>query len=126
MKITNSNIDQVFEFSGSLGMLSKCGIKKKTYQDKTVVLVTELYQDNPGTSITSVTASLAQQICAHFNILPQNLVYIECAPGMNSKLSFYDEVYYKVDFELKDGKLVEPKWSKLSKEKFRIFFEENV
>ena len=26
------------------------------------------------------------------------MVYIECAPDTNSKLSFYDEEYYEVDF----------------------------
>jgi hypothetical protein len=122
MKITNSNIDQIFEFSGALGMLSKCGIKIQPFQNKTVVVVTELYQDNPGTSITSVTASLAQQICKHFNINPKELIYIECAPGMNSKLSFYDEVYFKVDFEVVEDKLENPKWEKLSEEELDVFF----
>jgi hypothetical protein len=125
MKITTPNIDQFFEFSGSLGMLSKCGLKIQPYKDKTVAVATELYQDNPGTSITSVTASLAQQICAHYNIPSQDLIYIECAPAMNSKLSFYDEVYYKVDFELRNGKLENPKWDKVSGEALRMFFEEN-
>jgi len=114
MKINNLNIDQIFEFSGALGMLSKCGIKIIPAQEKTKVIVTELYQENPGSSITSVTASLAQQICTHFNINPQDLIYIECAPGMNSKLSFYDEVYYKVDFEITDGRLENPKWERVS------------
>jgi len=122
MKITNSNIDQFFEFSGALGMLSECGVKIKPFQDKTVVIATELYQDNPGTSITSVTASLAQQICNHFNIKPQDLIYIECAPGMNSKLSFYDEVYFKVDFEFINGKLENPKWTKLTREELTLLF----
>ena len=123
MKITNPNIDYFFEFSGALGMLSKCGIKIKPYEDKTLVIATELYQDNPGTSITSVTASLAQQICNHFNINPQNLIYVECAPQMNSKLSFYDETFFKVDFDIVDGKLENPKWSKMTqKEKDRVIF----
>jgi hypothetical protein len=33
---------------------------------------------------------------------------------MNSKLSFYDEVYFKVDFDIINGNLENPKWSKLS------------
>ena len=123
MKIRNSNIDQFFEFSGTLGMLSKCGIKIQTFENKTLVIVTELYQDNPGTSITSVTASLAQQICNHFNINPKELIYIECAPGMNSKLSFYDEVYFKVDFEIIDDKLENPKWSKIEGKELEVYFE---
>jgi len=125
MKITDTNIDQIFEFSGSLDMLSKCGIKIQPFQNKTVVIVTELYQDNPGTSITSVTASLAQQICKHFKINPQELIYIECAPGMNSKLSFYDEVYFKVSFELTDGKFENPQWTKLIHEELTLFFPKN-
>lgn len=125
MKITNFNIDQIFEFSGALGMLSKCGIKIQSVQNKTVVITTELYQNNPGTSITSVTASLAQQICNHFNINPKELIYIECAPGMNSKLSFYDEVYFRVDFDFTHEKLENPQWTKLTEKELIGFFPKN-
>lgn len=124
MKISDSNIDHIFEFSGSLGMLSKCGLKIKRWQNKTVVIATELYQDNPGTSITSVTASLAKQICEAFSINLQSLIYLECAPKMNSKLSFYDETYFKVDFDIINNQFENPKWIKLTQEEIKSFFSE--
>ena len=123
MKVQKKYYDEIFDFNGQWALPSKCGLKIIPKESKTYVIVTELYQDNPGTSITSATASLAQQICVHFNINLLDLIYIECAPGMNSKLSFYDEVYYKVNFDIKNGKLEEPKWEKISAEELRMFFE---
>lgn len=114
MKLTHYQIDETFNFEGSFGMASKCGLKIKDYNDKKLVIVTELYQDNPGTSITSVTCSLAQQICKQFQIDFDKLIYFECAPGMNSKLNFYDEAYFKVDFQIVDNALQNPKWTKLN------------
>ena len=75
MKLTHYHIDETFNFKGTFGMPSKCGLKIKDYDDKKLVVVTELYQDNPGTSITSVTCSLAQQICDTFKIEFEKLIY---------------------------------------------------
>lgn len=40
---------------------------------------------------------------------------------MNSKLNFYDEVYYKVDFEIVNNELVNPKWTKISEDEKNIY-----
>jgi len=52
----------------------------------------------PGTSITYAGRKLADQICEAKGIDFDKMVYIECAPDTNSKLSFYDEEYFEVDF----------------------------
>ena len=114
MKLSNYQIDEIYPFHGTFGMPSKCGLKIKQLEHKTIVITTELYQDNPGTSITSVTTSLATQICEEFKIPYDKLIYLECAPGMNSKLNFYDEVYYRVDFDLVNHELQNPKWTKIT------------
>lgn len=44
-------------------MPSSCGLKIRNINGKTYVIVTELYQDNPGTSVTYAGKSLAEQIC---------------------------------------------------------------
>lgn len=113
MKSSDNNIGEIFEFSGKWGVKSKCGIKIRKEEDKTIVIATELYNDNPGTTITSVTASLAQQVCQHYNITPENLIYIECNPEMNSKLSFYAEEYYQVEFTITSKGFENPKWKKI-------------
>ena len=123
MKASLDNIDTIFEFTGSWGLASKCGLKRFAFNGKDAVLVSELYQDNPGTSITQVTTSLANQICEKFNIDPNTLIYIEHSPEMNSKLSFYNEEFYKVNFEIIDSKFTKPSWQMLSMDEKKIYFK---
>ena len=98
MKVSETYYDELFPFLGQWDMESLCGLKIRTVDDKTYVIVTELYQENPGTSITYAGRKLADQICAAKDIDPDNMVYIECAPDTNSKLSFYDEEFFEVNF----------------------------
>jgi hypothetical protein len=118
VKASENNIEEIVHFKGSWDVPSKCGLRRITNGDTEIVIVTELYQDNPGSSITSVSASLAMQIAEKYNIDPARMIYIESSPEMHSKLSFYDEEYYRVMFEYLDGKLSNPSWQKLSKEEF--------
>lgn len=98
MKVSEKYYDEVFEFKGQWDMPSACGLKIITRGDSTAVIVTELYQDNPGTSVTYAGLSLAKQICEAKNLDINSIRYIECNPDTNSKLSFYDEEFFEVDF----------------------------
>lgn len=99
MKVPKEYYDEIFEFRGTWDEPSSCGLKIRQHDGKTYVVVTELYQENPGTSITYAGRKLANQICEAKGIDPATMVYIECAPDTNSKLSFYDEEYFEVDFD---------------------------
>jgi hypothetical protein len=121
MELSKYQIDEIFDFEGTFGMPSKCGLKIKRSGDQTIVFTTELYKENPGTSITSNPASLAMQICKRYQIDFRNLVYLECAPGMNSKLNFYEEQYFKVDFEIIDTELCNPTWTKINENEKVIY-----
>lgn len=116
MKISSKYYDQLFHFEGQWGVQSCCGLRMLNQGKKVIVIVTELYQDNPGSDVTNVSVSLATQICDKFNIPFEHLVYVECSPNMNSKLSFYDEEFFRVHFDIQEGKLVNPVWTKLSTE----------
>ena len=98
MKVSPDYYDEIFEFRGEWDMPSACGLKIRTTGGKTYVIVTELYQDNPGTSVTYAGKKLADQICEAKGLAPDDMVYIECNPNTNSKLSFYDEEFFVVDF----------------------------
>lgn len=98
MKVAETYYDEIFEFKGQWDMPSSCGLKIREAAGRTYVIVTELYQDNPGTSVTYAGRSLAEQICEAKGLDPDSIVYIECNPDTNSKLSFYDEEYFEVDF----------------------------
>lgn len=98
MKVPKEYYDEIFNYRGNWDMPCACGLKIRRHAGRTYVIVTELYQENPGTSITYAGRLLADQICEAKGLDPAEITYIECAPDTNSKLSFYDEEYYAVDF----------------------------
>jgi hypothetical protein len=97
MQVPEKYYDEIFDFKGQWDMPSRCGLKIIPGQ-RTTVIVTELYQDNPGTSITSAGKSLAEQVCRNKGLNLGEIMYLECNPGTGSKLSFYDEEFFEVDF----------------------------
>ncbi|MCL2804562.1 MAG: hypothetical protein FWD26_01305 [Treponema sp.] len=102
MQVPQKYYDEIFDFKGQWDMPSRCGLKILLSGDtdftKTVVIVTELYQDNPGTTVTAAGKSLMSQICQSKNLDPNDIVYVQCNPNTNSKLSFYDENFFEVTF----------------------------
>jgi hypothetical protein len=114
MRVPEKYYDEIFNFRGQWDMPSSCGLKILKGKSRTAVIVTELYQDNPGTSITAAGKKLAEQICAAKELRLEEIQYIECSPDTNSKLSFYDEEFFEVDFS---G--AEPAYRQLSGEEAR-------
>ena len=114
MKVSPAYYDEVFNFRGQWDMPSSCGLKIRVVDGVTYIIVTELYQENPGSSVTYAAKYLADQICEAKGIKLSECVYIECTPDTNSKLSFYDEEYYKVDFSADS-----PSYELLSAEEIR-------
>jgi hypothetical protein len=97
MQVPEKYYDEVFNFKGQWDVPSRCGLRILR-QEKTIVIVTELYQDNPGTSVTAAGKTLAEQICRDKGLDLSEIIYLECNPDTNSKLSFYDEAFFEVDF----------------------------
>ncbi|MDR1762279.1 MAG: hypothetical protein LBR55_07500 [Bacteroidales bacterium] len=118
MKVSETYYNEIFDFKGQWEMPSKCGLKIIEKQGKTFVIVTELYQDNPGTSVTAAGKSLAMQICDAKGLSLPKIVYLECTPDTNSVLSFYDEQYFEVTF----NNTPQANYRKLSKEEIETIF----
>lgn len=116
MKVPSHYYDEIFDFKGQWDMPSSCGLKICEQNGKTYVIVIELYQENPGTSVTYAGQSLAEQICAKKGLDLDKIVYWECNPDTNSKLSFYDEEYFEVDFKAD----LQHRYRRLSEEEVRL------
>ncbi len=84
--------------------------------DKTIVIATNLYEENPGTSISRWSAQLATTICHDFEINPEELIFIEHNPDIHSRLEFYAETFDKIQFEKEGGHFVNPTWKRISRE----------
>ena len=113
MKVPEKYYDEIFDFKGLWDVPSKCGLKILTYNGKTHIIVSELYQDNPGTSVTYAGYSLFRQICESKGFSEKEVVYLECNPDTNSKLSFYDEEFFKVTFPEVIGETGKPTYKQL-------------
>jgi len=112
MRVPEKYYTEVFNFEGQWGQPSACGLKIIDKKNKKVVVVTELYQDNPGTSVTTAGYNLVKQVCEKKGLALSEISYLECTPDTNSVLSFYDEQYYEVTF----NELKQPNYRKLLKE----------
>ena len=99
MQVPKKYYDEIFNFTGIWEQPSACGLKIVDKNGKKIVIVTELYQDNPGTSVTAAGISLAQQICEKKGFSLSEMMYLECTPDTNSVLSFYNEQYFEVTFD---------------------------
>ncbi|MCL2130989.1 MAG: hypothetical protein FWH36_00820 [Lentimicrobiaceae bacterium] len=118
MKVSEKYYDEIFYFAGQWELPSACGLKIVEKGNRKTVIVTELYQDNPGTSVTAAGCRLAKQICEKKGFALSDIVYLECTPDTHSVLSFYDEQYFEVKFDDKQ----QADYRKLSKEEVEDLF----
>ena len=110
-------MDRYFDYLGQWDSPSKCGLKVVKRKDgKTLAIATEIYRQNPGTPVTEWCSPLATTIMNELNCTPEQFIFIEHTPDLRSKLAFYEETFDQVNFEVKDQKLVNPKWSRLTPE----------
>lgn len=117
---------ETFNYKGLWDVDSLCGLRIFDYHDKHVVVVSELYRENPGTSITQAACLLVAQICEKFKLNPEKLIYIEHNPDMHSKLSFYDEEFFEVTFDRHNGTFANPRYTQLTKEQVQHYFGEKA
>jgi hypothetical protein len=108
--------DQVYNYNGLWDVPSICGLKIVKKQDETIVIATDLFDENPGTSITEWNTKLAKELCDKYEIDYKRLIYIEHTPDKKTKLSFNQESFFKVEFDITDDKFENPKWQEISKE----------
>ena len=119
MKVSQTYYDEIFDFKGQWDIPSKCGLKIIEKEGKKRVIVVELYQDNPGTSVTYAGKLLAEQICEKKGLTLSEIAYLECTPDTNSVLSFYDEQYFEVTF----NDTPQANYRKLSREEIKLLFD---
>jgi hypothetical protein len=122
MKVPEKYYNEIFNFRGQWDIPSACGLKIISKDNRKYVIVTELYQENPGTSVTYAGYSLAKQICENKELLINEITYIECNPDTNSKLSFYDEEFFEVTFPEAMGENGKSEYRQLSPDEIKNIF----
>lgn len=116
MKLELDYVDEVLAFEGLWDAPSKCGLKIAKHEDQHVVIASELWDTNPGTSVTNFCAQLADLVCARFELDPAKLVFIEHCPESGSHMEIYEETFHRVAFQRADGQSKDPDWTRLTRQ----------
>ncbi len=116
MKIELDYVDSMMNFRGLWDAPSICGLKIARFEDRHVVVVTELWDKNPGTSVTNFCPQLAQLICDEHSLDPKKLIFIEHTPQTGSHLEIYEETFHLVQFSHGPDGFSDPKWHAVSRE----------
>ncbi len=113
--INSDYFSELYDFRGQWDVPSRCGLKIVKKDEKSIVIATELYAENPGTSVTNFCAPLATQICRDFAINHDSMVFIVHTPDAKSKLTFLNENFFQVSFKWDGSKFIDPCWEQLDK-----------
>ncbi len=116
MKGPDQFVQEMHHFKGEWGVPSLCGLKIVKKKERVIILVTEFYDTNPGTSITNWNTHLAQEICQKYRIDPNSMIFIEHTPKSSSTLSFYQETFDRVMFAWDGESFTDPQWKRISKQ----------
>lgn len=99
----------VFIFKGSFNRPGKCEVDILG----NVAVVTQMdMSERPGISITNAAETIAEDICNRFNIPCKKLIFIE----HYKDVSFGQETYSLVNFDIDSDKFLNPKWKRISLE----------
>ena len=123
-KTSTEYIDEIYDFKGQWDVPSKCGLMIKKNNEAHVVIATELYDDNPGTSVNTWNCRLAATICRERGLDPVKLVFIEHTPDRGSKLENYRETFDRVIFQRNGEQFSDPDWEPLTREQVDALLED--
>jgi hypothetical protein len=108
-------IDEIFHFSGKWEMPSLCGVYIRRKDYGTLVVLTEMYEENPGSSVTGLVEIVATEVVNKYGIDPMTAVFIVHNPERSSKYEFFAEMFYKANMRWDGEKFVEVDWEKVEK-----------
>ncbi|MBW6460052.1 MAG: hypothetical protein K0B08_05710 [Bacteroidales bacterium] len=113
-------VDAIFHFSGKWDMPSLCGIQIRKMDNRMLVILTELYEQNPGSSVTGLIGSVAGEVVKHYGIPPETAVFIVHNPERSAHHEFFAETFYFAHMKWDGEKYSYPEWEKTGEESFEF------
>lgn len=107
--------DRIYDFKGLWDAPSRCGLKIVAKNGAPVVIVSELFEENPGTSVTGFIDRLATVIVKEFGLDPETTRFIEHCPDRGSKLDHYRESFDLVRLRWDGARYADPEWKRIAK-----------
>ena len=88
-------MDDVYYFQGKWEMPSLCGLKIIKKDHNTIVVLTELYTDNTGSSVTEMILTLAVKIVGEYSLDPERTMFIVRNPERSAHHEFFAETFHR-------------------------------
>jgi hypothetical protein len=114
MLFKSKYIDEIYHYKGEWDVPSFCGLKLVNSSGRTIIIASEMYETNPGSSVTSRVQFLAKELIEKFNIPHERLIFIEHNPDRKSSLEFYKETFDMVEFDWDGTKFTKPTWRRIT------------
>jgi hypothetical protein len=109
-------VDRIYNYKGIMDADSRCGLKVVKKPDHHIVIATELYEENPGTSVTDFNSRLAGRVVEEFSLDPEKLIFIEQCPDRGSRRDHYRQTFDRVRFHFDGTCFSDPDWERISRE----------
>ena len=116
-ELNTAYVDCFYDFKGLWDVPSRCGLKIRRSEGMDLVIATELYLENPGTSVTEYCPKLAALIVKDHGLDQKKLCFIVRTPENHSKLSFLNESFSRAHMEWDGTKYGSPGWEPMTKDK---------
>lgn len=94
-------------------MPSLCGLMIRRSVNQTFVILTELYAENPGSSVTGMIGDLAAEIARKYDIDQKTADFIVHNPERSSRYEFFAETFYRAVMNWDGEKYNELEWEKM-------------
>jgi len=95
MEMEDRYIDEIYHFEGKWEVPSLCGLKIIDKTDHHQVIFTELYVENPGSSVTEMILTLAERIVNERKLDPEKSEFIVRNPERSAHYEFYAETFHR-------------------------------
>ncbi len=106
-------VDEIFHFKGKWEMPSLCGVQQRKQDGYTLVILTELYEQNPGSSVTGMVAEVATEVVKKYEIDPATSRFIVHNPQRGNKYEFFAESFYEARMKWEGEKFTSITWKKI-------------
>jgi hypothetical protein len=113
MKEPEKYIDEIFHFKGEWEMPSLCGLQIRRREGGTQVILTEMYEENPGNSVTGMVERVAMEVVKKYDISPEKAEFIVHNPQRGNKYEFFAETFYKATMKWDGERYRGVEWEKL-------------
>ena len=113
MEKRDQYIDEIFHFQGKWEMPSLCGLKIVEKDGNHLIILTELYTENPGSSATDIIEVLAGLIVKKFNLDPEKSVFIVRNPERSAHYEFFAETFHRAHLNWDGGRFTGVAWEKV-------------